>query len=230
MNITRNWATTATACLILATANGLAQKAEHPDSKDWKPLFNKALDNAVFDKGVWYYDDNGNLTATEDRLLWSTGDYENFVVDLEYTFGAGANSGVFIYCSDIKDSTPNSLEIQILDDNHEGNKNINPTWKNGGMFGNLAPKVNNVKAPGEWNKMTITAKGKSVHVIVNGEVTVDADLSKWTSAKTNPDGSEIPPWLSKPKAELATKGRIGLQGKHGGAPIYFRYIRVKQAE
>ena len=228
MNTARNWATTATACLILAAANGLAQKAEHPDSKDWKPLFNKTLDNAVFPKGVWYYDDDGYLTATEDKLIWSADDYENFVIDLEYKFGPAGNSGVFIYCSDINNSTPNSLEIQILDNNHPSNINGNKTWWNGGLFGNLAPKVNNVKAPGEWNRMTITAKGQDIRVIVNGEVTVEDNLSKWTSAKTNPDGSEVPPWLSKPKAELATKGRIGLQGKHGGAPIHFKFVRVKQ--
>jgi hypothetical protein len=53
------------------------------------------------------------------------------------------------------------------------------------------------------------------------------DMSMWTSATTNPDGSEIPAWLSRPKAELETKGRIGFQGKHAGAPIYFRNIRIR---
>ena len=220
---THTWATSAAECLILATANGFAQKADHPDSKDWKPLFSKALDNAVFEKGIWYYDDDGNLTATEDKIIWTADDYENFTVDLEYRCGPKANSGVFIYCSDIKNSTPNSIEIQIQQDN----ANANPTWRNGGLFGHLAPKVDNVKPAGEWNRMTITAKGQHIVVIVNGETTVDTDVSKWTSAKTNPDGTEIPPWLSRPMAELPTKGRIGFQGKHGGAPIFFRNMRIK---
>ena len=55
----------------------------------------------------------------------------------------------------------------------------------------------------------------------------DGSCGKWTSAKTNPDGSEIPAWLSTPLAELATRGHIGLQGKHAGAPIYFRNLRIK---
>ncbi|MCL1920257.1 MAG: DUF1080 domain-containing protein [Kiritimatiellaeota bacterium] len=226
MMMTRHdWMAGAMACLALTAANGFAQKAEHPDSKDWKPLFNKALDNAVFEKGIWYYDDNGDLTATEDKIIWTADDYENFVVDLEYRCGPKANSGVFIYCSDVKDSTPNSIEVQILDNNAD----VHPTWRNGGLFGHLAPKVDNVKPAGQWNRMTVTAKGKIIHVIVNGEVTVDnADISKWTDAKKNPDGSDIPPWLSKPMADLPTKGRIGFQGKHGGAPIFFRNMRVKQ--
>ena len=41
--------------------------------------------------------------------------------------------------------------------------------------------------------MTITAQGKRVKVLVNEEITVDTDLSAWTSAKKNPDGSDIPP-------------------------------------
>jgi hypothetical protein len=56
------------------------------------------------------------------------------------------------------------------------------------------------------------------------------DMKKWTSAKTNPDGSEIPERLSKPLGELKTKGHIGLQGKHGGVPIYFRNVKIRELE
>jgi len=65
-------------------------------------------------------------------------------------------------------------------------------------------------------------------VLQNGEHIISMDMSKWTSAKKNPDGSDIPGWLSKPKAELPTKGKIGLQGKHAGAPIWFRNIKIKE--
>ncbi|MGZ8841640.1 MAG: 3-keto-disaccharide hydrolase, partial [Candidatus Aminicenantales bacterium] len=87
-----------------------------------------------------------------------------------------------------------------------------------------------VKKPGEWNRFTITCMGKRITAELNGEEVTDMDMSLWTSAKTNPDGSEIPPWLSRPFAELATKGRIGFQGKHAGAPIFFRNIRIKDAK
>ena len=42
------------------------------------------------------------------------------------------------------------------------------------------------------------------------------------------DGRKIPEWLSKPKAELPLKGRIGLQGRHAGAPAYFRNIKIRE--
>ena len=76
--------------------------------------------------------------------------------------------------------------------------------------------------------MTITAKGSLIKVVLNGELVTKTDLRNHTSAKKNPDGSEIPSWLSTPLAELATKGRIGLQGKHGNASIYFRSVRIKE--
>jgi len=58
----------------------------------------------------------------------------------------------------------------------------------------------------------------------------EMNMALWTSAKTNPDGSEIPSWLNTPFAQLETHGRIGLQGKHAGAPIYFRNLKVKELE
>lgn len=60
--------------------------------------------------------------------------------------------------------------------------------------------------------------------------TTEMDMRKWTSAKKDPDGSEIPMWLNKPLSELPTKGYICLQGLHGRgvlAPVYFRNIKVK---
>jgi hypothetical protein len=63
---------------------------------------------------------------------------------------------------------------------------------------------------------------------LNGEKVNECDMSLFTNVKKNPDGSEVPPWLSKPMATLPTKGRIGLQGKHGGAPIWFRNVKIKE--
>ena len=37
-------------------------------------------------------------------------------------------------------------------------------------------------------------------------------------------------WLSTPLADLPTSGKIGFQGKHGGAPIWFRNIRIRELE
>ena len=100
-------------------------------------------------------------------------------------------------------------------------------WQNAAFFGHLAAEESSVKKPGEGNHYTITCRDHHITIQLNGEKVNAMDMRQWTSAKKNPDGSEIPGWLSKPKAELPTKGFIGLQGKHAGAPIYFRNIKVR---
>lgn len=215
---------------------GLVAQAEtpqvlkaHPDSTTWESLFTTNLSNAIYPSGVWFFQ-NDELTATKDECIWTRKEYENFMLDLEFKPGAAANSGVFVYGSDLKNWIPNSVEIQILDDYAPKWAKVADTWKCGGIFGRLAPRKQVVKPAGEWNRMTLLCRGPMIQVLLNGVLVTQADMKQWTSAKKNPDGSDIPPWLSRPLAELPTKGHIGLQGKHGGAPIYFRNIRIKQLD
>ncbi|MBN1290697.1 MAG: DUF1080 domain-containing protein [Candidatus Latescibacteria bacterium] len=199
----------------------------HPNVSKWQDLFPADLSNAVFPAGIWT-SENGIFTASEDQAIWTDKDYDNFILDLEFKTADGTNSGVIVYCSNISDWIPNSVEIQIADDFAEQWANSPKTWQCGAFFGHLAAKKSMVKKPGEWNRYTITCKDKMIYVMLNGELVNEMNMSLWTSAKTNPDGSEIPAWLSKPLAELPTYGRIGFQGKHAGAPIYFRNIKIKE--
>lgn len=203
------------------------QRGGHPDTSKWANLFREDLSNAVKPKGVWTFSD-GVLTASEDQAIWTTRDYDNFILDLEFKNAPGTNSGVVVHCSDMKEWIPNSVEIQIADDYAEKWAKAPKTWHCGAIFGHLAPSKSIVKKPGEWNRFTIRCVDKQIDVMLNGERVTSMDMSLWTSAKTNPDGSEIPPWLNKPLSKHPTKGRIGLQGKHAGAPIWFRNIKIEE--
>jgi hypothetical protein len=219
-----------TVCLglaVLARAGEPPAPQKHPDSSRWTHLFKPDLSNAIFPTGVWSVRRDGILTASEDQSIWSQREYENFTIDLQFANAKGTNSGVIVYCSDMKDWIPNSVEIQICDDSAAQWAKMPATWQCAAIFGRQAPTKSTVNKPGQWNRMTITCKGPKISVMLNGELVTDIDMKKWTSAKKNPDGSEIPAWLSKPMAELPTKGRIGLQGKHAGAPIYFRNVKIK---
>jgi hypothetical protein len=198
----------------------------HPDSDQWQPLLAEDLSNASYPAGVWAFK-NGELTATEDQCVWTKKIYDNFILDLEFKTADGTNSGVIVYCSDPQNWIPNSVEIQIADDFSNKWANSPKTWQCAAIFGRLAATRSIVKKPGQWNRMTITCRGPMIWVLLNGEQVTEMDMRKWTSATTNPDGSEIPAWLSKPLAELATRGQIGLQGKHAGAPIYFRNLKIQ---
>ncbi|HWH72433.1 MAG TPA: DUF1080 domain-containing protein [Candidatus Sulfotelmatobacter sp.] len=211
---------------LVSAQVGLPEKG-HPDSANWPALFKPDLANAVFPKGVWTIE-NGVMTASEDQAIWSDKDYANFILDLEFKTAEGANSGVVIYASDIQDWIPNSLEIQILDDHSPKWAQAPKNWQCGAAFGHQPPTKGVVKKPGEWNRMTLLCQGPKIVVVLNGERINEIDLTRFTSATKNPDGTEVPAWLTKRSlASLATKGRIGLQGKHAGAPIFFRNVRIQ---
>lgn len=229
----RSMALAAVAALVVVPALlGLGSRSAaqlHPDSQDWPPLFAPDLSDAEFPAGVWTVED-GALTASEDQPIWTKRDYENFILDLEFKTAPGTNSGVIVYGTDTADWIPNSVEVQIADDYAEEWAKAPATWHCGAIFGHLAPTRSLVNKPGEWNRYTITCQGRKIYVMLNGEQVTAMDMALWTSAKYNPDGSEIPEWLSKPLSELATKGRIGLQGKHADAPIWFRNVRIRETK
>jgi hypothetical protein len=203
------------------------RRRPHPITNRWPDLFESDLSNAIYPEGIWTFE-NGVLTASEDQAIWTKKDYDNFILDLEFKTAPGTNSGVIVYCSDIKNWIPNSVEIQIADDYAEKWAKSPKTWQCAAVFGHLAASESKVKKPGEWNRFTIRCMNERINVILNGARVTSMDMSLWTSAKTNPDGSEIPSWLSKPLAQLPTKGKIGFQGKHAGAPIWFRNIKIRK--
>jgi hypothetical protein len=190
-------------------------------------MFNSDLSNAGFPKGVWSITD-GVLTATKDEAIWSAKEYDNFVLDLEFKNADGTNSGVIVHATDTAEWIPHSVEIQIADDYSKEWSKAAPDWQCAAIFGHQPVTKRTVKQPGEWNHYTITCIGQKIWIVLNGELVNYCDMAKFTSAKTNPDGTPIPSWLSNPMSTLGLHGYIGFQGKHAGAPIYFRNIRIKE--
>ena len=201
----------------------------HPNtsSKDWKPLFKHDLSNSNAEAGVWNIQ-AGVITASKDEALWSDKTYDDFSLDLEFKNADSTNSGVIVHASDIKNWIPHSVEIQIADDYSTEWSRADPTWQCAAVFGHQAATKRTVKKAGEWNHYTITCKGRMIWIVLNGELVNTFDMSRYTSATKNPDGSDIPSWLSNPLATLPLKGYIGFQGKHAGAPIYFRNIMIRE--
>lgn len=201
----------------------------HPNSNGWQVVFDPDLSNAIFPEGIWTFE-NGVLTASQDINIWTEKEYDNFVLDLEFKNEYETNSGVIVYCQDMDNWIPSAIEVQIADDYSEKWSQVVPSWQCGAVFGHLAPSKQVVKQAGQWNRLTITCADNMIYVLLNDESVIEMDKNLWTSAKVNPDGTEIPNWLTTPLAQLPTKGRIGFQGKHGNAPIYFRNIRIKEID
>ena len=170
------------------------------------------------------------ITASKDQAIWTTRDYDNFILDLEFKTGPNANSGVIVYSTDTKNWIPGAIEVQILDDGGDKWAKITGHGKCGAIYGHVAPTKSVTKPAGQWNRMTITCVDTQIDVTLNGEHVTSMNLSEFTSATENPDGTKVPKWLSKPKSTLPTKGKIGFQGKHGEADIWLRNVRVKELE
>lgn len=221
------------ALILLLSACGGAQvePTDRPQSTEtgWVPLFADDLSNAINPNGVWTSEE-GVLTAAADSVLWTTRSYDDYILELEFRNEEGTNSGVIIHASDVDDWVPNSLEVQIADDFAPQWADAPANWQAGAIFGHQAATQRTVRPPGEWNQMSITTRGDSVLVTLNGARVNALDMREFTSAETNPDGSEIPEWLSKPVADLPSEGHIGLQGKHAGANIWFRNIRIREIQ
>lgn len=210
--------------LLLCLAATLVLPLAH--AQEFQALFKGDLSNATFNEGVWSVDKDGVITATKDQIIWTQEDYENFVLKLEFKNGEGTNSGVFVHASDTKNWVTDSVEVQLADDFSEKWSSKPRSWQCAAIFGRQGAFEKAVKKPGEWNQMTVIVSGSIITVHLNGKHVNQIDLNDFTDAKKNPDGTEAPPWLKKPIATLPRKGKIGFQGKHGGAPIYLRNVQV----
>ncbi len=224
------------AAIVLLNSLLTTQAAEpsplktHPDSKAWPDLFSQDFSNAIAPAGVWSWQ-KGELTPKDkDEVIWSKKEYENFILDLEFNLDPAANSGVLVYCSDLQNWIPNTIEIQLLDDPASKWANIPANWKSGGVFGHSTPLKAATKKAGEWNRMTIRCQGPRISVLLNGELVTDINMKEWKSGKKAPDGTDIVDFEPRPLAEMATKGRIGLQGAHGGIPTHFRNLKIKSLD
>jgi hypothetical protein len=196
-----------------------------PMGKGWKNLFGNNLSKAIYDKSIWK-DSSGVITASKDDAIWSFDEYDDFILDLDFQNADGTNSGVIVHATDIVEWIPNSVEIQIADDYSKQWSKAAPTWQCAAIFGRKPATNKSLKPAGEWNHFTITCKGKMISIVLNGTLVNECNMDDFTSSKVNPDGSSVPSWLKNPMSTLGLRGHIGLQGKHAGAPIYFRNVKV----
>ncbi len=187
-------------------------------SSGWRDLFADDLSDGVT-KGKWTYNE-GVFTRGGGGDLGTKEKYSNFILDCGFKVAKNSNSGVFIRMGS-RNWIP-WLEVQVEDSYNEEITRHSC----GGIFDILAPTVNAVHRPGEWNRLTIRAKDNIVQVVLNGEQVVDMDLDEWVEANTNPDGSKNKFKIAY--KDLPREGYIAFQD-HGQA-IEYRNIRIKELE
>ena len=118
-----------------------------------------------------------------DAYLTSEKKYKDFILQVEYKYPKGGNSGVYFRIGDPKDPVNTGIECQILDSTGKPDDKMGH-HDHGGIIRTVGPTKNMSKKPGEWNKMIVTCKGYHLQVNLNGEDIVDIQLDKKGRRKT----------------------------------------------
>jgi hypothetical protein len=223
--------------IYLPTAPPLpAQADQHPKidlDNGWQSLFNgrdltgwvtRDSDGKPAPANTWAVED-GAIARKGGAYLWSAQQYGDFILDLEFKVAPETNSGIILrhtpeYSAGQRYWWNGLLEVQILDSYGQAKPGMQDC---GSLYDMIAPAHNTMKKPGEWNRITITAKGSRIVVVMNGQQIIDADLDDWSEAGKNPDGT--PNKYHKPMKDVGRKGFILLQDH--GRPVWFRNVHVK---
>lgn len=106
-------------------------------------------------------------TSKDTAHLVTKASYKDFEIYAEFWASDDANSGIFLRCSDRKKiGAKTCYEVNIFDQRKD------PTYGTGAIvdFAEVNPMP---KAGGKWNTFEITAKGRQITVVLNGQKTVE---------------------------------------------------------
>jgi hypothetical protein len=143
--------------------------------------------------------------------------YGDFILDFDYKLTKGCNSGVFIRVNDLRDPVMTGIEVAL--DDTTGTGMHDP----GAFYDLVAPKENTQKPAGEWNHMTITARGPKVAVTLNDKEVATINLDEWNEPGKRPDGSNHK-FENVAIGKLARSGYLGFQDH--GSDCWFKNIKI----
>jgi hypothetical protein len=182
------------------SAGSLVSKAVSQEA-GWITLFDgKSLDGwDQVGESNWRVEDGAivvdKMAGKEAGYLVSKKLYKNFIVRVEFWPSDDANSGIYFRCFDPKKITDRTCyEANIFDQRQD------PSYGTGAITRYV--EVNPMpKAGGKWNTYEVTANGRDITVVLNGQMT------------------------AKLRNGMFDEGPIVLQ--HGAGGIKFRKIEVK---
>jgi len=181
-------------------AGSLAPKAVSQEA-GWVTLFDgKSLDGwDQVGESNWRVEDGAivvdKMAGKELGYLVSKKPYKNFIVRVEFWPSDDANSGIYFRCLDPKKITDRTCyEANVFDQRPD------PSYGTGAItrYVEVSPMP---KAGGKWNTYEVTANGRDLTVVLNGQTT------------------------AKLRNGMFDEGPIALQ--HGAGAIKFRKVEVK---
>lgn len=216
--------TSARFCLATATATILAGCATSRSDSGFTCLFDGQTLNGwklVSPHGGGYGVTNGVIYCAKGGggNLLTEKEYDDFILRFEFKLEDGSNNGIGIRAPLDGDAAYGGMEIQILEEGAA----LRGKWGklreeqyHGSVYDLIAAKRGALKPPGEWNTEEITARGRQIKVVVNGQTILDADLNSVTD----------PEKLLKHPGLFRERGHIGFLGHNDY--LEFRNIRIKE--
>lgn len=188
------------------------------DLSEFTSLYNGKDLSGWTTTGNWLPQEDGSLLIQPregeqgwqryEDYLWSEKKYKDFVLDVEYAYPPGGNSGVYFRVGDRQDPVEQGIEAQILDSSEKDGPLTH--HDHGGIIRTAAPSANMSRSPHEWNRMVVTCIGSHLQVELNGEQIIDTRLDKG-------------PMKDRPR-----EGYIGFQDHGQPNDIKFRNIRIRE--
>lgn len=179
------------------------------EKEDFTAMYGGTLD-------AWEFDGREIRIAQPGKGGWlrTKKMYRDFVVSFDVMIPEGGNSGVGLRCTGVGDPAFTGFEVQILD-SHGQEPDVHHA---GAVYNAIAPATQAIKPPGEWNTYSISVKGDTLDVWING-VHVQQDQ------KLDDRGFFRQPDQKLPLNERATTGYIAFQD-HGEGGLRLRDIRI----
>jgi hypothetical protein len=205
----------------------LTSCAHRPDAgpePGFTPIFDGAtLQGWVFtgQPGEGYKVRDGVIVCEQGTKgnLFTEKEYGDFDLRFEFLFAEpGANNGVGIRAPLEGSASHLGMEWQILEESGAEKKYgaLRPEQFHGSVYDCIAANRGALKPPGEWNTEEIIAQGRSIKVIVNGQMILNADLN----SVTDPVKIQNHPGLFRPR------GHLGFLGHDDH--VEFRNLRIKE--
>ena len=172
-------------------------------------------------RGKGYGVTNGGIYCAQGGggNLFSEKEYADFIFRFEFKLEEGANNGIGIRAPLDGDAAYLGMEIQILDEGAaEAGKwgKLRANQFHGSIYDVVAAKKGALNPPGQWNTEEITAQGRHIKVVVNGQTVLETSLNKVVN----------PGKILKHPGLFRERGHLGFLGHNDY--IEFRNIRIKE--
>lgn len=151
--------------------------------------------------------------------IYAKEEYGDFEAKLEFLLPPGGNNGLAIRYPGKGDTAYAGMcELQILDDTAAQYKGLDPRQYCCSVYGVVPVQRGYLRAVGQWNFERVTVKGSTIKVELNGNVVINADVSKVKEYMSN----SAHPGLTR------TKGYFGFAGHSD--PVVFRNVQIKKLD